>query len=149
LFNQRHEEPDSVGRMRFTWNVAVKIGGVDITANGDPVPKQFAAPGDVSPPYVLPGAASEIQLEGAAIGDSWNVSALLRPSKSTGTMLRNLLRLTDDVKTSLFGSSRPTATTNRDKLTELRKIAEEHFEAPPRLAAFVMALVYRTKEYAA
>ena len=146
-FLPRPESPDGQGRLRWQWTVKVQVSEVVITANGDPLPRSYASPDSVSVPYTLPGVSSQVQLSQAAIGDSWNISALLRPTRSTGAILRLLNSLSEEVKGSLFGDTNQTETTQHETLRDLRRIVNQHFEAPHRLAAYVLALVYRTREY--
>ena len=62
------------------------------------------------------------------------MSALVRPTRSTGAILRLLNSLSEEVKGSLFGDTNQTETTQHETLRDLRRIVNQHFEAPHRLA---------------
>lgn len=144
-YYRRTEAPDAVGKLRHQWTVRVKSDRVSINANGAATPVEYMSAG--STVLTLPGVASQIQLLNTAVNDSWNVTALLRPTRSAAAILRLMGLLSEEVKAALFGQTHRTDATQSEQLIQLRRIAQEHFEAPPRLAAYTLAMIYRTREY--
>lgn len=136
--------PDSTGVMRLAYTVDVlSEATVSVYRHTDPAGKtiyDYAVTGGASQPLVLPGAGYSVRLYTDDPGSEWTIDVYNRPQRDVGELAVALESIGDAHVVNLFGVEAA------EPYTTLRRVWRASRETPLRVAAAVIASVYRTEE---
>lgn len=136
---------DAAGFFRFTYTVTVldesTVKLQRVNPAGTTFSLDYALDGtQASGLLSLHGSGLNFRLFQPAVGDFWNVTLFLVPSKDLGSLIASLDVVGDDVLSSLFGQD------DKEPYQSFANLWNFSTSLPDRLMGIVSAMVFRTHE---
>ena len=139
-----YDPPDSVGQLRYDFDVDVLLGNTievkRLTPKSQNQILDLTLTNGLSQQFDLPGVGWKFQINTDNPGAAWRIGGYLRPKWSLGSLATAIERLGEPLFLELFGPQ-PTGA-----YRTFYNLWWSHLELPYRLAGLTLAIIYRTEE---